>query len=61
MTKLVNEQARMTIGSNETLAHASRIRNLNERVDYLSALTRLAGENHVWLSNKAKKLSNSLL
>ncbi len=29
MTKLVNEQARMTIGSKEYIAHASKIRNLN--------------------------------
>ena len=29
MTKLVNEQARMTIGSKEYVAHASKIRNLN--------------------------------
>ena len=29
MTRLVNDQARMTIGSREYIAHASKIRNLN--------------------------------
>jgi len=119
MTKLVNEQARMTIGSNEYIAHASKIRNLNgilaqhraeiaavskgwsmasigdafnryqslvmalaasltgaimgfkalvksfndfeERVDNLSALTGLAGEDLAWLSQMAKELSTSVL
>ena len=119
MTKLVNEQARMTIGSKEYVAAASKIRQLKgimtehqqqiaavskswsfkgmadnvnkyfglitagiasitgvvmgfkqlvktfndfeERVDNLSALTGLAGEELVWLSKKAKELSTATL
>lgn len=119
MQKLVNEQARMTIGSKEYLAHAAKIRQLKgildehrqqvqavskswdlrkmgqafndylglitaavasltavilgfrkvvqtfndfeERVDNLSALTGLAGEELDWLSQKAKDLSVSTL
>ncbi len=119
MTKLINEQARMTIGSKKYVAHSSKIRNLNgilaqhrqelaavskgwsmssvgdsfnryqslamaavasltglvmgfkalvksfndyeERVDNLSALTGLAGENLEWLSQEAKELSTATL
>jgi TP901 family phage tail tape measure protein len=119
MTKLVNEQARMTIGSKEYIAAASNIRqlkgilaehnqqiaavqkswtfkgmadNLNkyfglitagiasitgvimgfkelvktfndfeERVDNLSSLTGLAGEELAWLTQKAKELSTATL
>jgi TP901 family phage tail tape measure protein len=119
MMKLVNEQARMTLGSKQYLAHAAQIRTLNgilaqhrqeiagvakgwsmaslgdtfnryqtmgmaftaslaaavlgfkalvksfndyeERVDNLSALTGLAGEDLDWLSKKAKELSTATL
>ena len=68
----MNEQARMTLGSQEYIAHARRMiigfkalvktfNDYEERVDNLSALIGLAGASLEWLSQKAKDLSTATL